>query len=474
MKKTLAFLLAGLMLFAMVSCSGDKKPSPSGDPTDLLGPNKDDEEINLYEYDFKFMALTDYETFFFPTPGASAYGDKILDRYKQTSQKFNCNVDVAAVASTDDIINGITRSVAVGDTYADLVDVTARVLHDNMTSFENLDDIDGIDMTSKKWGPAQYLETSTFKGNHYGFIAYYWGMPYPQYIGNLFFMKAVVCDEFGLVNPQELYENKNWYWDNFHQYAADLTVVDNADKNNTRYGFVVSGEMKMPRAFIISNGVQLIDYNETTGKYESHIEDPRVAEAISYLKGMVDEGIGFYTSDAWEVAARMFKEKRTAFYEAYNKHAFVTAELHLASDLGEEYSWLPYPCGPKGTYGESTAQFWYSCRFLGMPLASDEGNKECAVIIINDLFEPLEDETETSWWDVVKSNYFFDDLSYKYYIDLFEGGHTDYSASAYDAVFTHHVAIYNTVLSGKSSVAEAITKYAEKVQDNIDENLNAD
>ena len=463
MKKFACFLFACLFLLTM-SCSGKDVVAEQTDvETETVAKD-------MYGYEFIFKAMTDYETFFFPAPVSSAYGDKILSRYAQTAEKFDCIVNVEAAVPT--IQSLLVGAAASGEKYADLVDTDAYTIYQDIDYFMPLNDFAGFDLEDPKWGPKGYLETAKFNGANYGFIAYNWGVPYPQYIGNLFFMPSVMA-EFELPNPQELYEQKSWTWDKFKEYSTKMTVTGATPEEN-RYGFVISNEMKFPRAFILSNGGNAITFDETQNKYIYGLNDPKAQQALQYIKDMLDQGIGYFTKgDDWQKSALMFKEKKTGFFEAFNKNCFVTGELFLSDGLDEDYAWVPYPNGPIGTYGTSTAQFWCTARFLGVVNNSlDEDELENNSILINYIFSPLEGETAESWKDMVKRRFFFDDLSFKYYIELFEGGTTDFSAVAYNSVWIDIPNVYRQIFNGTKSVGESVQGITDKVNAELDKLIN--
>ena len=461
--KKLTCLLFLCLVFLTMSCSNDTV-------VEQIKIKEETPAKDMYGYEFIFKAMTDYETFFSPEPVSSAYGDKILTRYKEASDKFDCNVNVSVQEGT--IQSQLVGAAATDEKYADLMDTDARTIYSNIDYFMPLNEFTGFDMEDPKWGPKSYLETAKFNGANYGFIAYNWGVPYPQYIGNLFFMPSVMA-EFELANPQELYEQKSWTWDKFKEYCTKMTVAGATQEEN-RYGFVISNEMKFPRAFIISNGGNAITFDEAQNKYVYSLTDPKAQQALQYIKDMLDQGIGFYTKgDYWEKSARMFKEKKTGFYEAFNKNCFISGELSLADGLDEDYGWVPYPCGPSGTYGTSTAQFWFTARFLGVVNSSlDDNELENNSILINYIFSPLEGETADSWKDMIKRRYFYDDLSFKYYIELFEGGTTDFSAIAYNSVWTDIPNVYSQIFNGTKSVGEAVQSMIDKVNAEINKLIN--
>ena len=468
MKKTALFLICVLAFSIIASCAAQSEPDASL-PEYNFGDNLG---IDLDGYEFVFKVMNDFEIFFLPEYSASAYGDKILARYEETGKKFNAKIKV----SESDPNQQLMPAAMAGLKYADLLDTNARYIYTNRDYVVGLNDLEDFDITNyEKWGPEAYLNTAKFGYTNYGFIAYAWGMPYPQYIGNLYFRQDVL-NRLALENPQEYYENGTWTWDTFHDFCTRATTVDNTNPDNSVYGFVISDEMKFPRAWIISNGAAPVVYDERQGKYVYGLTDDRAVVALTYIKTMLDEGIGYHTvSDEWEKSAVMFKEGKTVFYDAFNKHTFVNAENHLANpnDFPNGHSWLPYPCGPSGTYGASTAQFWFTARFLTLVDNFDDVSLQSTVYIVNDLFEPLEGETTTSWRDNIKTNFFFDDLSFKYYIDLFEGGNPDYSAAAYDALWTNMPNVYRDIFSGKRGIAEAIDFYSDKIQADLDNNLNS-
>ena len=466
MKKIICAMLVVLFVFTLCACAAAEEPEmiPGFEPERDGNPDMDG-------YEFIFYAMTDYETYLYPEVGYSEVGDRILARYKNVGKELNVKMNVSAYEG--DIITKLVTSANGGIKYADLVDIGAKTIYDNRDYFINLSDLDGFDITLPKWGAEHYLNTAKFNGSNYGFTAGYWGVPYPIYIGNLYFIKPHLT-LYGVDNPQEFYENGMWTWDKFRELCRQATTTDPANKDNNTYGFVISDEMKFPRAWIISNGGAPIRINEE-GQYYYALEEKNATEALQYIKDMLDEGIGYYTSnDAWEKSAEMFMNRKSLFFEAYNKSSFVNADKHLANpdQFPEGHSWVPYPCGPMGTYGQSTAQFWFTSRFLALPENFDEYSREADVIIINAIFEPLDGDTEDSWKERIERNFFFDDLSFKYYIELYEGGEPDYSTQAYEAVWNLMPTAYKNIISGRMTTAEAVEFIADKAQADIDKNLN--
>lgn len=166
MKKKLICLLLSVMLFLTMSCSKEEVTTPEKVAEET--PTKD---MNGYEFIFK--AYVDYETFFFPKPIESDYGDKILARYANASENFNCNVNVSEIEG--DTKTQIVTAAASGAKFADLLDTQAKIIYDNLDYFMPLNQITGFDIQDIKWGPQSYLETAKFNGENYGFMAYDWG-----------------------------------------------------------------------------------------------------------------------------------------------------------------------------------------------------------------------------------------------------------------------------------------------------------
>ena len=149
MMKKFTCLLLVYMVFLTMSCSNE----------DAVADNTEIEtEVtakDMYGYEFIFKAMADYETFFFPEPVSSAYGDKILARYNEAAEKFKCIVNVAVEAGT--LRNELISAAASAEKYADLTDTFARTIYENIDYFMPLNDFTGFDIKDTKWGPQSYL-----------------------------------------------------------------------------------------------------------------------------------------------------------------------------------------------------------------------------------------------------------------------------------------------------------------------------
>ncbi|MDF2686861.1 MAG: hypothetical protein K0S55_2044 [Clostridia bacterium] len=109
---------------------------------------------------------------------------------------------------------------------------------------------------------------------------------------------------------------------------------------------------------------------------------------------------------------------------------------------------------------------------MAIPLFYDTESEENNLDIINYMFEPLEDETKDTWKDDMRNRYFFDDLSFRYYIEMFEGARTDYSSVVYKSVWNNIVPVYQDVLSGKKTSTEAVAAIKDLVVTEINQKLN--
>lgn len=111
-------------------------------------------------------------------------------------------------------------------------------------------------------------------------------------------------DEAGLPYPEE-----GWTWAEFAETAKALTKTD-ADGNVTQYGYRVPGYTVGLEQWFMSNGTNKLD-DTWTG---SNVSDPKFAEALAYLRGLIEDGAAPTYSPG--VGDQEFAAKQAAMYTA--------------------------------------------------------------------------------------------------------------------------------------------------------------
>jgi hypothetical protein len=220
----------------------------------------------------------------------------------------------------------------------------------------------------------------------------------------------------------------------------------------------------------MANGVELIQKDTKTDQYKFMIDDPRVNQTVDWIMKLLNKKLARYESDSWQKAAEGLINGTYAFHSATCYVAFYDGVAHFANQCPDATGWIPMPIGPSGTYDTPSTIFTSGFRAMGLPL-NDEEDMQNNVKIMNYVFEPLEGENSESWMDDLKRHYFFDDLSFDYYIKLLHTTRYDYSGVLPTAV-SNVLSTFNQVISGRKTLKEAFDSKKEGIQTEIDKYLN--
>ena len=91
MRRTFSLIMAFCMIFIMCSCGSQPEAEviPQYDSADS------DSDADLLGYEYKIAAITHGSVYpLNPVSGDTARGDKLLQRYKETEEKFNCKINI--------------------------------------------------------------------------------------------------------------------------------------------------------------------------------------------------------------------------------------------------------------------------------------------------------------------------------------------------------------------------------------------
>jgi hypothetical protein len=247
-------------------------------------------------------------------------------------------------------------------------------------------------------------------------------------------------------------------------------TVTGEDGTIERYGTVFAQEMQLVRAMIMANGVEFIQKDPETDLYKLMIDDPRVSQTVDWIKGLIDKKLAKYESDWWQKAAQGLIDGIYAFHSATCYHAFYDGEAHFANNCPDDTAWIPAPIGPSGTYDTPSTTFTAGFRAMGMPL-NDEEDMKNNVTIMNYVFEPLDGEDSESWAADLQHQFFFDELSFQYYLQLLRTTKYDYSGILPNAA-SNILSSLNLAVSGKKTVKEVFDTNRDALQTEIDQYLN--
>ncbi|MDF2686259.1 MAG: transporter substrate-binding protein, partial [Clostridia bacterium] len=202
MKKIIALLLILCMTGLFLSACNDENIDDAKEP-------EVEEFPDLEGYAFKFRYTDNEHGTFNPVDGETIIGDNTLIRYKEVETNFNCIMDLEKYDHAK-----FREAVIVGDDYADLIYLNITNIFDLYADklLYCLDDIEGMDFSTEKFGYRNLLDAASIKGQHYGFFPLYWGMPTAGY-KNVFYFNNANLKKFGQPLPHEFLEKNQWTWD---------------------------------------------------------------------------------------------------------------------------------------------------------------------------------------------------------------------------------------------------------------------
>ncbi|MBO4934523.1 MAG: extracellular solute-binding protein [Clostridia bacterium] len=96
----------------------------------------------------------------------------------------------------------------------------------------------------------------------------------------MIWFNRTIFEEYGLEDPLQLWEKKQWTKDNFDNICRKLTIKEGG--NTTIYGFAFGHTWLREVFAMFDTNFAKFD----NGKYVSNLDDPKIADAISYISQM--------------------------------------------------------------------------------------------------------------------------------------------------------------------------------------------
>jgi len=468
MKRFLSLLLLLTMIFIIFAACGNDETKTD----DTGNTEKETETVDLDGYEFVFEVLQHYgQPDLYPEENFSNTGDLIRQRYRDTEKAFNIVMDLRVLTAYTAPAK-LTSFAMSGEKYADLLENHSEHITPSLQLYLPFDKLNFDD---DKWGSQGYLGTMNFGGEQFGVVAYYWGRPLPAFASPLFFIPRRM-NELQLSSPFELIEKKEWTWANFEIMLRAFTQTSDV-KSERKFGIGSSSSSRMIENAIASNGAAAIKYDAASGKYVYGLDDPAALEAMEWVIKLihVDKTAELIT-EWWEPAAEGFIKEKYGFNSEYSHMGFLEGRNHFALEIKEDYHWAPFPVGPKGTHGQWAAAITREARFLAMPVFAD-AEPETTQMIMEYLFRPLDGQTENTWKEEARREFFFDNDSFKYYMEMVDVSKTDYSniigPLLNDGGNSKSILyLYQTIVKRNTSPVAAVDKIKETIQARLDETLN--
>lgn len=266
LKKSLAFLLAALMIMSMlVACGGVEDEKKIGDDDGLVTGTPEDPKLPKkdyggYEFTFITQEGSSYNTEYLVSEGEDSeiLDNAIIRRNNLLEEKYNVTV---CQLNVSDIITEVRTQVMGGVTEFDVIlaacSKLAVMAQENLLL--NLLNVDTFNWDKSYWdsnskdqlmiGDKLYFANCALNTHSIGFC--------------VFFNKQMV-ENFKLTSPYEYMEKNEWTIDNWAKMVTSVSVDLDQDGKMTewdQYGTLM--EHHNPRMFLYASGLRATTNDET-------------------------------------------------------------------------------------------------------------------------------------------------------------------------------------------------------------------
>jgi len=473
MKKYLLLLCCCLLCFSFLTACGES------DNTEKIDDTPAYTAIDLDGYDFIISGYQrDGYAELVPEVGDSELGDRLISHYAKVAAEFNCTITTYDAAGSE--ASRIQKAMVSQIKDADIVDMWL----DSMTTAYKSgyllpikEIIDETDLYEGKYGTKSQLDAVTFMRpwgmETFGFKSAYWGLPSPTFT-NICYFNPKLIKEFQQANPFELIENKNWDWNNFEKICVGVISqgVDPNDKNTATYGVGENPDLRYTAfSLIASNGVKALYFDEEEGIYKCGLDSQATIDALTFGNKLFEAGAmkirsGNAPGRDFGYIVEDFILGRSAFLIEYSYHG-TSDKTSMSYTDGFEFSWIPVPVGPSGTWGKWASQISFADRYLCFPAGG--ADEDVLQAIVPALFEPFEGMDKYAWRDIFSRRLFFEEESRKWFFEMYDNAEYNYHQTLpiwFSGAYT------TNVLQGKKSASEVIATVMSKAQAEIDKNYN--
>ena len=370
MKKIISLIFITIISLSFFACA----------PTEAVYSEDESADFSLLDIiirdgysgnDFVKNKLGDYE-----------HTDMLYEHVARLEEEYGCTI---TFEKGD--LDGLTNAFAAWDHYADLMTLRISQLYSAFSAnyIIPLEDVSTIDLYSGKYGPESLLEGLTWKDDTVAFWPSYWGLPMPMFQDALMYNPRLI-GEFGLADPQELYEKDLWTWDTYRSMAKTVADAVNYDSNEEYTVWFSCLDHYTMRMALYGNGVRAIEEDEN-GNYYLNINSAEARQAINWVTELAKiESFMAYTAHSVTNAA--FYNGQMVFFPEYSVTGLKHSGGTIGNNMQEEWRYCYNPRGYSATQEDiETSYFSLESRFMFMTNLTEDPESLGAFMEI--LFQPV-------------------------------------------------------------------------------------
>lgn len=400
MKKSIALLLAMLMLLSAVSCSESKDNSDAAgetkqtentaNSTDTPTPTSTEEteesdgkthyadEIAAQNYEGWTLQIANdgfnpeyFSSFTVEELTGDAFNDAIYDRNIRIMDKFNITMEEVATGSSDLIKNSVTAGTGdVGFGYV-LLQNCMTLIYGNYV--KAISDMPVFDLSKPYWDKGSQKTLKFGDKLYYGHC----DISFDHYEGMaLLFYNAYLLENNNIAEtPYELYTSGKWtldaMYDMMQKVARDENGDGKMDENNDTFGWAGREFEYLPSLY--SSNVNLIKYDEAESTYVLNLMDETVMAVGDKLNQIIND-TKMSLPGRNDTTRNLFKEGNVLFYSR------LMGDFRNLRDKEDDYGIICYP-----SLYENTDGMVYIQNPFTIMIPSDCGNDDRLATLIEAL-----------------------------------------------------------------------------------------
>lgn len=449
LKQIFALLLAIFMMFVLLTACSEGASEKEEEET----------EKPLLGYEFTILQGNDSSEFLFYFWTDTPLGDKMHDHIAYVENKTGCHISFLGGQGESSLITQVTTGISAGANVAE----TIRMHGNNcLMTFARAGILlpmsqfpDTIDyLHSDKYGyPAQF-EAALVENEVYAICPTRWPMHEMEVDAQVVVFNNGMLQALDIGDLREVKENGEWYWDKFLEVISAATHDEGGRSVKGFCGFA----NQITRLAMLSNGVGFIARDgESIG---TDIYSSKCIHAVEFVQSLYSDYKNCVMQNSsgsvWNIED--FLNEDAALQMVHGQ--YVTGGS-LQYDSNIDFGFLPFPCGPEGTYGEWAHSLE---AIFGFAIPTTADMPDYAAIALDVLFDPLQDYADMTKEEYYAANIFKDARDAKTYVEIASGGRYTYWLEG-GSTFINNIA---TNINTKSA-AQLIEAYGPSYETVIEE-----